>query len=210
MDEIDHTFRQIQVIQHFQNQLCAQRSLRRWFEDEGIAAYNRHRQEPEWHHGGKVKGRDGDENSRGLAHSGFIDARTDIFYPVIAHQKRNAQGEIDAFDAPAHLTPRLIHGFAIFDDDGSSNFFKPIFHLDFEVMHVLRSAQQRGLSPFSKTGPSCLDSAIHIGLVRLGAESQQLTSGWIVHWQSVDTGSVHPFTIDVILDSAGHSSAFLS
>ena len=151
VNQVDNAFGQIEFVQQFKQQFGAKRSLRRWLEDEGIAAGDGGRQEPQRHHKRKIERRNGGEDAGRLAHRRFIDARTDVFQAVAPHQHRRAHGKVNAFNAAAHLAPRLVQSLAVFLDDNLRDFLEIVFNQYLEMVHILRPIQHRRTAPFLKT-----------------------------------------------------------
>ena len=185
VDQVDHAFGQVQFIQHLEEALGAEGRLRRWFQDKGIAAGDGGGQEPERHHEGEVKRRNGGEDAGRLAHGGFVNAGADVFQAVAAHENGHAHGEVDAFDAAPHFAARFVHGLAVLAHDDLRDFFEIVLDQDFEVVHILGAHQNGRAAPLVEGGFGGADGRVDIGRRRVGTMRQQLAGRRVMHGREV-------------------------
>ena len=94
----------------------------------------RHRVHPERHHRGEVERRDAHADAERLADGVAVDAARDVGQDLAHQERRDAAGEFDHLDAPAHVAARFDEGLAVFAGDALREFLEGVFqqHLEAE------------------------------------------------------------------------------
>jgi hypothetical protein len=107
VDQVDHSGRQLERVEHLERDLLGQRHLLGGLEHEGVAAGDRERQEPERHHGREVEGHDGRADAYGLTHRLGIHVARDVLEDAPLHRRRHGAGGLDHLDHSRHLGARV-------------------------------------------------------------------------------------------------------
>ena len=150
VDQIDHTGRQIALLEQLEHPLLRQRHLFRRLEDERVAADHRERQEPERHHGGKVERRDRGTHANRLPHRDAVDAAGNVLEPVAHEHRRRAARDLDALDAAAQASARLVQRLAVFGRDDARDLVEVLLEKLLELEHRLRAFDRRRVAPAGK------------------------------------------------------------
>ena len=123
LNDIEHASRKTSLGQPFGNQERRRRITFGWFQDERVPAGKCDRKHPHWHHHGKVKRCNTDDNAKWLAQRVAVDSSAYIFCRLTFQQVRRPNSEFHHLKPASNLPNRIIMGLSMFSGD---NFCKLI------------------------------------------------------------------------------------
>ena len=115
-------------------------------QDEGVAADDGERQEPQRHHRREVERGDRGADADRLAHRDAVDAAGDVLEAVAHQHRRRAARDLDALDAAAKAAARLVERLAVLGGDDAGDLVEVLFEQLLELEHRLRARVTGGVS----------------------------------------------------------------
>jgi hypothetical protein len=115
------------LLEQLEHPLLGERHLFGRLDDEGVAADDGERQEPERHHGRKIERGDGRGDPDRLPHHGAVDAGGDVLQAVAHEHRGRPAGDFDALDAAPHAPARLVQGLAVLGRDDAGQLLEVRF-----------------------------------------------------------------------------------
>ena len=150
IDDIEHAGRATRLDEQFGQAQRAARHLLRRFEDEGVAAGDRHREHPHRHHGREVERRDAGADAERLAQRIAVDVGADVFAIFAFQEMRDAAGEFDDFQTALQRTEGVGMDLAMLVGDQSGELVGMFLDQFLETEHDAGAPQRRGRRPAGK------------------------------------------------------------
>ena len=138
---------QLQLVEQCEHLLHRQRHALGRLDDDGVAAGERVRQEPEGDHPGEVERRDDGGDAEGLADHHLVDAAGDVLGVVPLDHRRGPACHLDVLDGPAHLGARFADGLAGFHRDGAREVFDVLVEQRLQLEQILNPLADRNPPP---------------------------------------------------------------
>ena len=117
VDHVEHAGRHAGLGQQLGDEERRRRVALGRFQDEGVAAGERHRKHPHRHHAGEVERRDAGDDAERLAQRVAVDVGADVLGDLALQQVRDADRELDDFEPARHLAEGVVMGLAVLGRD---------------------------------------------------------------------------------------------
>src|SRR5262249_55716374 len=131
-------------------------------EDEGVAAGDRERKHPTWHHARKVEGRDACDYTERLTQLPVVEAGRYLIGEVTFQELRNAAGELDDLDSARHLALRVREHLAVLTGDELGERIAFAVEEREKASQHARTPQRRSVGPGWPGGPRTRNRGGHL------------------------------------------------
>ena len=135
--QVDDALGQAGPLQDLNHPAGGERDLFRRLEDDGVAARDRVRQEPQRNHDREVERRDHAHDAQRLPDHRLVNSPSNVFQVVALHHRRNAACDLDVFNPATQLSGGLGVGLAVFPRNQPGNALKILFQELFEAKQEL-------------------------------------------------------------------------
>ena len=172
------------------------------FEDEGVAAGNREREDPHGHHGGEVEGRDAGHDPDRLAQGFAFHAGAD-FEDLALNDLRKAAGELGALDALGDFGAGFGKRLAVFERAKLGESFLVLFQEMAEAVEDLNTFFDGDGTPFFLRVGGRSDGVVQVAGCGLGNPGDGLAGGWLEHGDALPRRGIDGGPINEIGDGLG-------
>ena len=162
VDDVEDAVRYARFLQQVGREHRCGRVLLRWFQHERIAARDRGRPHPHWHHRGKVKGRDPAHDAERLANRVHVDPRRGLLGVPALEQLGDAAAKLDHLEPAGDLTLGVAEDLAVLGRKDPSDV---VFVLEDELADPeedRRLARERHCAPRGERGLRRLDRTVDL------------------------------------------------